>query len=53
MCLEHTLGIGLQECLTVPQPRLRLGGQRCAVKIELANPLQPSLQLLQIDVIFL
>ena len=25
MCLEHALGIGIQSCLTVPQPRLRLG----------------------------
>jgi hypothetical protein len=42
MGLEDTLGVGVKQHLAGPQPRLRVGGQRRAVKVELADLLQPS-----------
>jgi hypothetical protein len=50
MSLEDALGVGLKQRLAGPQPRLRFGGQRGAVKVELVDLLQPALKLLQIDI---
>jgi hypothetical protein len=51
--LEDALGVGFEQRLAGPQPRLRLSDQCRAVKVKLADLLQPALKLLQVDIVLL
>ena len=53
MRFENLARISVEKFFACFQTPLSLGGQRCAVKIELADLLKPDLQLFQLGVLFL
>jgi len=53
MGVEDTLGVAVEQSLAGMQPLRSLLRQRCTIKIELPDLLQPALELLQVGVLFL
>lgn len=53
VCLENTLGIGVEQRFAFLQPCGGFGSQGRAVEVELHDLLQPRLELPEIDVVFL